>query len=273
MPWKATIGSHHINKQNNHFVMKYYILLFIVLGSSLTSFAWRDIYNDHVQNERESTANSSKLLIYFSRADENWQVGYVERGNTAVMVDYIKDLADVDVFEIVPEVAYPAAYDDCIAYVTDEINGNRRPAYKGDINNIADYDTVFVGGPIWWARPPTLFRTFFEAHPELNGKTIIPFGTHGGSGISSYKSLVQEYFPQAIVLESLGISGSAIRNESSKATVKAWLERLGADWKPSGIDDIPVNAFQNGIKYNLLGQPTDGSKGIYIQDGKKFIAR
>ena len=94
--------------------------------------------------EGEGSAKGKMLVIYFSRADENWQVGYVERGNTAIMVDYIKDLADVDVFEIVPEVAYPAVYSECTAYVTEEINDNRRPTYKGDIDRLADYQTVFV---------------------------------------------------------------------------------------------------------------------------------
>ena len=98
----------------------------------------------------EGMAKGKMLVIYFSRADENWQVGYVERGNTAIMVDYIQELADVDVFEIVPEVAYPAAYDECIAYVNNvEIPQNLRPAYKNDITNIADYETIFIGGPIW----------------------------------------------------------------------------------------------------------------------------
>ena len=67
----------------------------------------------------EGTAKGKMLLVYFSRAGENWQVGYVERGNTAIMADYIRELADVDVFEIVPEVAYPADYNECISYVND----------------------------------------------------------------------------------------------------------------------------------------------------------
>ena len=87
------------------------------------------------------------------------------------------------------------------------------PKYKNDITNIAaDYETIFIGGPIWWGQPPMIIRTFFEAHPELDGKTIIPFGTHGGSGVGSYKTVIQEYFPKATILESLGISGSSIRN-------------------------------------------------------------
>ena len=213
------------------------------------------------------------LVIYFSRADENWQVGYVERGNTAIMVDYIKDLADVDVFEIVPEVAYPAVYSECTAYVTEEINDNRRPTYKGDIDHLADYQTVFVGGPIWWGRPPMLFRTFFEAHPELDGKTIIPFGTHGGSGVVSYSTLIKEYYPNATVLESLGISGSSIRNASSKTTVENWLKKLGIDKQSTALRDVRTRANGDGISYTLNGNRSNGQRGIQIKNGNKYIKR
>ena len=223
--------------------------------------------------EGEGSAKGKMLVIYFSRADENWQVGYVERGNTAIMVDYIKDLADVDVFEIVPEVAYPAVYSECTAYVTEEINDNRRPTYKGDIDRLADYQTVFVGGPIWWGRPPMLFRTFFEAHPELDGKTIIPFGTHGGSGVVSYSTLIKEYYPNATVLESLGISGSSIRNASSKTTVENWLKKLGFDKQSTAIRDVRTRANGDGISYTLNGNRSNGQRGIQIKNGNKYIKR
>ena len=221
----------------------------------------------------EGTAKGKMLVIYYSRADENWQVGYVERGNTAIMVDYIKELADVDVFEIVPVVAYPADYDECIAYVTEEINENRRPAYKDDISNLADYETIFIGGPIWWGRPPMLFRTFFEKHPELDGKTIIPFGTHGGSGVGSYSTLIKEYYPNATVLESLGISGSSIRNASSKATVENWLKRLGVDKQTTAVGKVQARAANNGVSYSLNGMRSTGQRGIQIRKGNKYIKR
>ena len=222
----------------------------------------------------EGTAKGKMLVVYFSRADENWQVGYVERGNTAIMVDYIKDLADVDVFEIVPEVAYPAAYDECIAYVNNiEIPQKLRPAYKNDITNIADYETIFIGGPIWWGRPPMLFHTFFEAHPELDGKTIIPFGTHGGSGVGSYKTLIQEYYPNATILESLGISGASIRDAASKTTVESWLKKLGVDKQSTGVKSAKTRTAKSGKKYALNGQPANGQSGIYIQNNKKYISR
>ena len=221
----------------------------------------------------EGTAKGKMLVVYFSRAGENWQVGVVERGNTAIMVDYIKELADVDVFEIVPETAYPQGYEDTKTVATAEFNNNTRPAIKTDITNLADYQTVFIGGPIWWARPPMIFRTFFEAHPELDGKTIIPFGTHGGSGIGSYTTLLKEYFPNATILESLGISGSSIRDASSKGTVESWLKRLGVDKQSTGVKSAKTRTANNGRKYALNGQPTNGQSGIYIQDNKKYFSR
>ena len=227
---------------------------------------------EQIGGDGEGTAKGKMLVVYFSRADENWQVGYVERGNTAIMVDYIKDLADVDVFEIVPEVAYPAAYDECIAYVNNiEIPQKLRPAYKNDITNIADYETIFIGGPIWWGRPPMLFHTFFEAHPELDGKTIIPFGTHGGSGVGSYKTLIQEYYHNATILESLGISGSSIRDASSKTTVENWLKKLGVDKQSTDIQSARTRSANSGRKYALSGQPANCQSKIYIQNNKKFI--
>ena len=220
----------------------------------------------------EGSAKGKMLLVYFSRADENWQVGYVERGNTAVMADYIKDLADVDVFEIVPVTPYPAAYNECISYVNDiEIPQNLRPAYKNDIDNLADYETVFIGGPIWWGRPPMIIRTFIEAHPELADKTFIPFGTHGGSGVSSYASLIREYFPNATVLESLGISGSSIRDASSRKTVEDWLKRLGVDKQSTAIRNVQTKAANNGVSYTLGGMRSNGQRGIQIRNGNKYI--
>ena len=212
------------------------------------------------------------LVIYFSRAGENWEVGNVERGNTAIMVDYIQEFADVDVFEIVPEVAYPSNYMECVNYVNDiEIPQNLRPAYKSDIDNIADYATVFIGGPIWCSQPPYIFRTFFEKHPELADKTIIPFGTHGGSGVSSYARVIKEYYPNANVLESLGISGSSIRNASSKTTVENWLKRLGIDKQTTAVHSISTRSANNGYAYSLTGQRHSGQRGLFIKNGKKYI--
>ena len=225
-------------------------------------------------SDGSGAANGKMLVVYFSRAGENWQVGYVERGNTAIMVDYIKEQADVDVFEIVPEVAYPESYSECIAYVNDvEVPQNLRPAYKNDVTNLADYETVFIGGPIWWARPPMIIRTFLEAHPELKDKRLRPFGTHGGSGVGSYTSLLKEYFPNATILEALGISGASVRDAGSKTTVGNWLKRLGVDKQSTAIQSVQARQSRSTRRYALNGQLTNGQSGIYIQDRKKYIGR
>ena len=220
------------------------------------------------------TAKGKMLVIYFSRAGENWQVGNVERGNTAIMVDYIQEFADVDVFEIVPEVAYPSNYMECVNYVNDiEIPQNLRPTYKGDISNIADYGTVLIGGPIWCGQPPYIFRTFFEKHPELADKTIIPFGTHGGSGVGSYATLIKEYYPNANVLESLGISGSSIRNASSKTTVENWLKKLGIDRQSTAVNSVRMRTATKDVTYSLSGMRSNGQRGIHIRNGNKYISK
>ena len=172
-----------------------------------------------------TTLEKRSLVVYFSRAGENWQVGNVERGNTAIMVDYIKELANVDVFEIVPETPYPEDYMECVRYVN-------------DVENLADYDNIFIGGPIWSGQPPMIIRTFIEAHQsELSGKTFIPFGTHGGSGVSSYSSLIRSYFPNAKQFESLGIAGTDIRSNASKTRVENWLKRIGLDKESTNTDN------------------------------------
>ena len=184
------------------------------------------------------TSGKRSLVVYFSRAGENWQVGNVERGNTAIMVDYIKEQANVDVFEIVPETPYPEDYMECVRYVNDvEIPQNLRPAYKGDVENLTDYDNIFIGGPVWCGQPPMIIRTFIEAHQsELSGKIFVPFGTHGGSGVSSYSSLIRSYFPGAKQLEALGIAGTDIRTDASKSRVGDWLKRIGLDKESTSTD-------------------------------------
>ena len=223
--------------------------------------------------ESGSVSGGKMLVVYFSRAGENWQVGVVERGNTAIMVDYIQELADVDVFEIEPAVAYPEGYEACKEVATEEFNNNARPAIKTSISNLSDYETIFVGGPVWWSRPPMIFRTFFEAHPELDGKTVIPFGTHGGSGVGSYATLIREYYPNATILESLGISGSSIRSASSKTTVKEWLQRLGVDKESTSVRGIRATAANDGEAYSLNGIRTKNPNGIYIKNNKKYLNR
>lgn len=148
----------------------------LALCSALVAMACSS--NDPEENNMpESTAQNGEggykgkmLVIYFSRAGENWEVGNVERGNTAIMVDYIK-----------------------------------------------------------------------------------------------------EYYPNANVLESLGISGSSIRNASAKTTVENWLKRLGINKQATAVRRISTHSSNLGYAYSLAGQRHDGLRGLYIKNGKTYI--
>lgn len=183
--------------------------------------------NGDDNNGGEKPQNGKILIVYFSRAGENWQVGYVDRGNTAVMADYIKEFTGADMFEIEPSVPYPTDYQEMLQVSNHEAETNARPAIKNKLENLDQYDVVFIGSPIWRGNPPMIMRTFYESYPGLATKTIVPFGTHGGSGIGSCSSLIRTYFPDAKLLESLGISGTDIRGEQAKERVENWIERIG----------------------------------------------
>lgn len=169
--------------------------------------------------------NEDILIVYFSRAGENWNVEYVDRGNTAVMADYIQEYTGAATFEIVPEVPYPTDYATMLQVSQQERDTDARPAIKNPLENLNQYSIVFIGSPIWYGGPPMIMQTFYEAYPDLASKILVPFGTHGGSGINSCARLIREYFPEAQLLESFGISGEHIR--SSRDDVEVWLEKIG----------------------------------------------
>ena len=87
-------------------------------------------------------------------------------------------------FEIKPATPYPDEYDACIELAKQEIQADARPAFTNNIDNLAQYDTIFVGYPIWWSKLPRVMMTFFESN-DFSGKKIIPFCTHAGSGLAS----------------------------------------------------------------------------------------
>lgn len=183
-----------------------------------------DTSNDSKPEDR-ITNESRILIVYFSRAGENYSVGTVEVGNTAIMAGYIKDELDCDIYEIVPTIAYPNGYDDTTAIARQEQSDNARPEFNNHLSSIADYDVVFLGYPIWYGSYPQIILSFLDEY-DFAGKTIYPFVTHGGSGMAGTEDELRAYLPRATIGTGLAISGSAIRNESSKETVNTWLSSL-----------------------------------------------
>lgn len=173
-----------------------------------------------------NTTQANKILIaYFSRADENYGVGVIEKGNTQIIAEMIADETGGDLFHIERDTPYPANYDECTNEAKSEQNSNARPALKEDID-IAEYDVIFLGYPNWWGDMPMPVYTFLEAH-GFSGKTVIPFCTHAGSGLSSTECSIQNT-TGATLLDGLAIYGTTAQNEQDEArkSVREWLGKL-----------------------------------------------
>lgn len=169
-----------------------------------------------------------RLVVFFSRADENYNVGVIEKGNTHIIADMIADATGADRFHIVPEKAYPADYNECIEIARKEKQAGARPAVKGDVA-IEDYDVIYLGYPNWWGEVPMCVYTFIEKH-DWRGKKVIPFITHEGSGMGGTDRKIAAACKGADVAvgKGLAIQGAVAQHdrEKSKRLVDAWLEDL-----------------------------------------------
>ena len=176
-----------------------------------------------VKQEKQNTMSKS-IVIFFSHAGDNYSVGNVEVGNTKIVADYISEIAGADQFEIVTHKYDGMAYTPLINLAKEEANNGELPPYEGDAPDLSQYDTVFIGGPVWWGTYPQVMFTLFK-DINLDGKTVIPFTTHEGSGLASCVSDVKKAFPKAKVTQGFSIYGHEVR--SGKAKVEKWLKGLG----------------------------------------------
>ena len=171
------------------------------------------------------SASAKSLVVYFSHTGENYSVGNISEGNTAIIAKMIAEKTGSDTFEIVPSKDYPKTYKECTDVAKDEQKKNARPAYKGDVDT-SDYDTIYIGYPIWWGDMPVVVYTFLEKH-DLNGKTIIPFCTHEGSGVSGTDGKIKRLYKNATVKQALAVRGATAQNERAKAekAVDEWIKK------------------------------------------------
>ena len=156
---------------------------------------------------------NKKLVAYFSAS-----------GVTAGVAKTLAEAAGADLYEIKPEVPYTKAdlnWMNPFARSTKEMkNKSSRPAIADQNANITDYDTIFVGFPIWWYIAPTIINTFLECY-DFAGKTIVLFATSGGSGFGETSANLVNSCPGAILKE-----GKVLNRSVSKAELTAWVESL-----------------------------------------------
>lgn len=179
-------------------------------------------------SESASNGKSRVLVAYFSQAGEQYGVGVVEKGNTRIVAEMIAAETNADLFHIERKETYPATYNDLLSVAQDEYKSNARPELSAAVDNWADYDTVFIGYPIWWGDIPMPVYTFLESY-DFAGKTVIPFDTNGGSGLADTVSAIAKACPGATVKDGLAIAGTDAQNnqDKTKGAVQDFLKGLG----------------------------------------------
>ena len=158
------------------------------------------------------------LIIYFSRADENYAVGYIDKGNTEIVAEFVQELTGADMFKVEPAVPYAADYQTCIEEAKQRV-GNA--PIKEKLSDISAYDTVFIMSPIYWGTYAPEVETAL-ADLDFTGKTVRVISTHEGSGLGSIVSDVKKMCKGANV-DSMGLAVKGSSAKSSKAAVEKWL--------------------------------------------------
>ena len=167
----------------------------------------------NTENDNKNTQIGKVLVVYFSQS-----------GNTEAVANFIHGAVGGDIVKLETETPYPSDYDELVDYAQEEQRENARPVLSTKIDNIDEYDTIFLGYPNWWGDMPMPIYTFLDEY-DLSGKTIAPFITHGGSGLSGTPENIKEEEPNATVTEGLAVNGSNSRN--SQSTVNNWLAEIG----------------------------------------------
>ena len=163
-------------------------------------------------NEMDEELQQKVLIAYYTRT-----------GNTEKFANQIKNLVGGDLFRIEEVNEYPPSYQDVLKVSKVEIDDQIKPPIKSMVENIDEYDIIFVGTPNWYSTMAPPVATFLSKH-DLSEKTVIPFATHGGGGEARCLTDIRKMSSQATVLEGIAIYGSPA--EASNSEILMWLNKL-----------------------------------------------
>ena len=176
---------------------------------------------------RGTAADTKVLLVYFSRAGENYFNGGRRRltvGNTEVVAGMISRLTGCDVHRIEAADPYPDDYAPTVQRHVEEQNANARPGIANPLGSIERYDTVLLGSPIWNVRAPMIMTTFVEGL-GFAGKTVHPLTTYAMSGLGTTERDYAASCPGATLGEGLAVRGEEVAD--AEPAVAEWLRRIG----------------------------------------------
>ena len=162
--------------------------------------------------------DKKSLIIYFSRADENYAVGYIDKGNTEIVAEYVRDLTGADMFKVEPLVPYAKDYATCIEEAKQRI-GNA--PIKEEIKDISQYEVIYIMSPIYWGTYAPELETAIKSL-DFTGKIVRIISTHEGSGLANMVNDIKKICRGANVLDdAIAIKGSQAKN--SKSIIENWI--------------------------------------------------
>ena len=182
------------------------------------------------ESQNSDPEEKTKILIaYFTLADivpdgvDAVSSATPSQGNTRTAAIELQAQTGGDLFQITTDREYPVSHSEASAIAENEMRADDRPVLTSQVDNIEQYDVVFVGYPLWWYTSPMAIRTFMEAY-DFSGKTIVPFCTSLGAGVEQSVGEIQELCPDATVLDGLTLHTG--RTEGMADSIAAWLEQI-----------------------------------------------
>ena len=218
------------------------VVILVIVIAVIYSFSNRQAENatsNNLENQVPNKLNGdSKVLVtYFSlpetdnasnmNEDEENSTVVVDGkvlGNTQYVAMLISEYTNGDIFRIERTTPYTTNHDELTDEALEEQNEDARPEIKDPLDSIDDYDIIFVGYPIWWGDMPQILYTFLESY-DFSGKTIIPFSTHGGSGLAGTVGTISEKLDSATVIEN-AFTLSRNSMDTAPAEVESWLKEI-----------------------------------------------
>ena len=166
------------------------------------------------------------MIVYFSRADENYVSGIIKNltvGNTETAAKILQGLTGAELFKLEPIQEYSSNYNQCIAQAQADQRRDARPELKAYPKGLENWDTIYLGYPNYWGTMPMAVFTFLE-HFDFEGKTIFPFCTHEGSGMGRSEADLKRLCPGARIGKGLALRGGSVNQ--AEPEIKKWLAEI-----------------------------------------------
>lgn len=191
----------------------------------------QDELSNSLNSEESEPEGTSTLVVFFSRHGNSIDgvdavtSATLSSNDVTILADMIVETeGEADLHQIITVDAYPANYDESTDVAREELDSGARPALANSVENMEQYDTVYLGYPLWWGTIPMPVATFLESY-DFSGKTIIPFCTHEGSGLGSSEEHIASLVSNATLLKGFEVSGN--QADGAQDSIVEWMRGLG----------------------------------------------